>query len=189
MDDNVTDFMAYRARAARAIAIGLNGKSPFNERDTQALAEHVRHVEVLYSQFIDDIVRGDDYDPDTWEVAGRASANIIEIGRRWAECKCIAEGNFVAWFYREFGWSESQADVFIRAYKLSLEHEIVAELSAEAILMIARSDTPETARMEVIQRTEAGEMLSDSDASSIIGHAERRLGTKTPVRNRKSRRS
>jgi hypothetical protein len=84
--------MAYRARAARAIAIGLNGKSPFNERDTQVLAEHVRHVKVLYSQFTDDVVRGDDYDPDTWEVAGRASCNIIEIGRRWAECKMYRRG-------------------------------------------------------------------------------------------------
>jgi hypothetical protein len=84
MDDNVMDFMAYRARAARATAVGPDGESSFNERDTQALAEHVRHVKVLYSQLTHDAVLGDDYDPDTFgcrACVGQRHRDRAQVGR------------------------------------------------------------------------------------------------------------
>ena len=60
----------------------------------------------------------------------RASADVIEIGRRLTEMKKLCgHGNWLPWLEREFGWTDRHALNYTRAYELSLKFENFSDLS------------------------------------------------------------
>jgi len=100
--------------------------------------------------------------------------DVIEIGRRLSECKRICgHGNWLPWLKREFGWSEDTAERFIQVSALSNQIPQVAEfrLPISALYRFAAPSTPETARTEIIERAQSGEMISFSEVKCIIDAA------------------
>jgi Protein of unknown function (DUF3102) len=59
----------------------------------------------------------------------RVVGDIVEIGRRLAECKRIAgHGNWLSWLEREFGWNTKTAERFMRVHELSDKFDNLSNL-------------------------------------------------------------
>jgi hypothetical protein len=91
----------------------------------------------------------------------RTSADAVEIGKRLAECKrIVGHGGWQSWLEREFGWKESTALRFMRAFDLvrtkSANLEDLADLPVSVLYEIAAPNVPQSARDEVIAHTKQG---------------------------------
>ena len=84
----------------------------------------------------------------------RASADVIEIGRRLTEMKKMCgHGNWMPWLQQEFGWTDRQARNFMRVYDLSRKSENFSDLKipVSALYLLAAPSTPPEAVDEVIE--------------------------------------
>jgi hypothetical protein len=75
----------------------------------------------------------------------RVVADVIEIGRRLADCKELCgHGNWLPWLKREFGWSEDTAERFIQVSTLSHQIPQVAEfnLPVSSLYLLAARRRP-----------------------------------------------
>jgi hypothetical protein len=105
--------------------------------------------------------------------------NIIEIGRRLTECKRICgHGNWLPWLEQEFGWTNKTAENFINVHKLASKFENFSnlDLPLSGLYLLAAPSTPESAKIEVINRGTAGEALPVSAIKRTVDrHKARKL--------------
>ncbi len=105
----------------------------------------------------------------------RVIADVIEIGRRLSECrKIVKRGQWIPWLDDNFGWSDDTALRFIKVYELTT-HEIFnsrklrdLNLPLSAVYLISEQSTPPEARAKVVERVEAGEVLSVAVVKDVI---------------------
>jgi Protein of unknown function (DUF3102) len=110
------------------------------------------------------------------QLGKRVIADVIEIGRRLAECRRILkeDSGWRAWLEDELKWSPQTAGRFIQVYELSQECSNVEhlDLPVSALYLLAAPSTPEEARNEVIERAQAGEPVSVAETKRIVETAK-----------------
>jgi hypothetical protein len=106
----------------------------------------------------------------------RVVADVVEIGRRLAECKRICgHGNWLPFLDREFGWTEQTALNFIRAHDLSKSKNFLdLELPVSALYLLAAPSTPAEAREAVTKRAQAGKQMSVAEVARVVDAAKGR---------------
>jgi hypothetical protein len=99
--------------------------------------------------------------------------DVIEIGRRLTDAKArCGHGNWLPWLEREFGWSDSTALRYMQAHQFATDKSVtVTDLSLKSLYLLAAPSTPEAARDEVIERSEAGEHLTPAQIKETIDKA------------------
>src|SRR6202158_3144005 len=100
----------------------------------------------------------------------RVVHDVIEIGRRLTDAKArCGHGNWLPWLEREFGWSDSTALRYMQAHQFATDKSVtVTDLSLKSLYLLAAPSTPEAARDEVIERSEAGEQLTPAQIKETI---------------------
>jgi hypothetical protein len=87
-------------------------------------------------------------------------SDVIEIGRLLVESKKLAgHGNWLPWLEKEFGWTDKTAENIMNVARFSADKiETVSNLNLpmRGLYLLATPSTPETAKLEVISRAEAG---------------------------------
>ena len=103
----------------------------------------------------------------------RVVHDVIEIGRRLTDAKARGgHGNWLPWLKREFGWSDSTALRYMQAHQFATDKSVtVTDLSLKSLYLLAAPSTPEAARDEVIERSEAGEHLTPAQIKETIAKA------------------
>jgi hypothetical protein len=104
-------------------------------------------------------------------LAGNIKSECWEIGRRLTDCKArVGHGNWYAWIDREFGWSEKTAENFMNIYKMGSNPKTFSDLPIplSALYLLARPSTMKGARLEIIERAEAGEVIKVADVKQAI---------------------
>ena len=133
---------------ARSIAKSTRGHKA-------ALTEHVEVIRSLGKQTI---------------------ANVIEIGRRLAECKkMVGHKNFGCWLDREFGWSERTAQRFMSIHQLAeAKSDKLSDLDLpiSALYLLAAPSTPAPACDEILERAEVGEKIKHAEVKQAIAEAK-----------------
>jgi Protein of unknown function (DUF3102) len=119
--------------------------------DEIALAEHAEVIRVL---------------------GRRAIGDVIEIGRRLTICKKLCgHGGWLPWLKREF----CSADTALRFMQVAdfAENRNLRDLEipVSGLYLLAAPSTPEAARDEVIERSEAGERLTSAQVKETIAKA------------------
>lgn len=111
----------------------------------------------------------------------RVVHDVIEIGRRLTDAKArCGHGNWLPWLEREFGWSDSTALRYIQAHQFATDKSVtVTDLSLKSLYLLAAPSTPEAARDEVIERSEAGgdlwlPQLNERDRDKASTHVNSR---------------
>jgi Protein of unknown function (DUF3102) len=115
----------------------------------------------------------------------RVVADVIEIGRRLADCKELCgHGNWLPWLKREFGWSEDTAERFIQVSTLSHQIPQVAEfnLPVSSLYLLAAPSTHDEARESIIARAQAGEALPIAEVKRVIADKRARQQAKAERR-------
>src|SRR4051812_33699293 len=86
--------------------------------------------------------------------------------------KRLGHGHFLAWIDAEFGMTDRTARNFMRAAeRFGAKSEIVSDLPATTIYMLAAPSTPETVREDVVRRIEAGERLVPAEVKKLVKQA------------------
>jgi N6-adenosine-specific RNA methylase IME4 len=102
----------------------------------------------------------------------RIVGDVIEIGKRLTECKDICgHGNWLPWLNREFGWTDQTARNFIQVYELARaksQNFLNLDIPVSGLYLLAAPSTPEKARVEVIDRAEAGEMVTHQAVKETV---------------------
>ena len=122
------------------------------EREFVVLAQHAEVIRALGKRVVHD---------------------VIEIGRRLTDAKArCGHGNWLPWLDREFGWSDSTALRYMQAHQFATDKSVtVTDLSLKSLYLLAAPSTPEAARDEVIERSEAGEHLTPAQIKETIDKA------------------
>lgn len=114
----------------------------------------------------------------------RAAQDIIDIGEKLTDVKTrLGHGNFGPWLALEFQWSYQTAHNLMNVAE-SFKSTTVVDLpiTQKALYVLAAPSTPESARVEAVQRAEAGEAISYSEARAIVaGHRERLIADAVPM--------
>ncbi len=130
-------------------------KSDLDLRSLHLLAEHAEVIRAL---------------------GKRAVQVIIEFGRRLidAEGRCKAQGNWLAWLKREFGWSRQTADRFIEVAKASLKvpNLDTPNVPISGLYLLAAPSTPAEVIEVVMERSEKGETLTLAEVKTMIAEVE-----------------
>ena len=91
----------------------------------------------------------------------RIVADVIEIGRRLVDCRDnhLEHGEWLPWLKREFDWSRQTADRFIHMFQASGKLPNLSNLNVllSGLYLLAAPSTPEAAKIEIVERVEAGE--------------------------------
>jgi hypothetical protein len=100
----------------------------------------------------------------------RAASDIIEIGQKLIEVKArLGHGNVGGWLETEFDWSWDTAKRFMRVAETFQNQQIADfQIAPSALYLLAAPSTPETARIEAIERATAGEPITYSKAREIV---------------------
>jgi hypothetical protein len=108
------------------------------------------------------------------QLGKRVVADVVEIGRRFSECKRICgHGNWLPWLNREFGWEETTAQRFMRVHALAQSKSgNLPDLPVSAIYLLAAPSTPEAARTEIIERAKTGAPVSVAEVKQTIDAAK-----------------
>src|SRR5262249_1918176 len=104
--------------------------------------------------------------------------NVVEIGRRLTECRNhprMKHGDWLPWLKREFGWSQQPAQRFMDGYRLASDAELPKlgnlGLPVSALYQLAAPSTPEAAKIEVIERAQAGEAVTVGEVKRVVDAA------------------
>jgi hypothetical protein len=120
----------------------------------------------------------------TIEIKGllrRTAQDIVDIGEKLSEVKQeLGHGQFLAWLRTEFDWSESAARKFMQVHKkfktVNFTH---LNIATSAMYLLAADCTSQAARDEVVQRAEAGEVITRAKAKAIVQLHEQAIGNLT----------
>lgn len=106
----------------------------------------------------------------------RTVRGMIRIGERLLEAKAAAPKHYLAWLAQErargrFDLSDGSAENFTRmAKRLSGRIEKFVNTPSTIFVELSRKSTPEAAVDDVLERLEAGEVLTVDQAVAIIDH-------------------
>ncbi len=99
----------------------------------------------------------------------RAAQDIIDIGQKLIEVKArLGHGHFGGWLEAEFAWSNDTAKRFMsvaRQFETRNLHDL--NIAPSALYLLAAPSTPEPARIEALERAEAGETITHAIAQDI----------------------
>jgi hypothetical protein len=114
----------------------------------------------------------------------RVVGDIIEIGRRFKECRdIVGHGHWHPWLDAEFGWSEQTALNYMRVYEMVKSKNILdLDISISALYLLAAPSTSEEARTEILGRAKAGENVPVAAVKKII--AGKRANNKADVKRK-----
>jgi hypothetical protein len=105
----------------------------------------------------------------------RVVSDVIEIGRLLVESKeLVGHGDWLPWLSREFQWSDTTAERYMRVHKLSLKNGNLPNLDIplSGLYRLAAPSMPEVAKQEAISRAEAGEPMTLNTIKEIVGRAK-----------------
>jgi hypothetical protein len=168
MNDNVTNFMAHKAKRAEA-------KATLAMDNTQALAEQAVAVGRLRTRLTFDRL-DQSLGSGKSRPYGRIQADIVETGRLLTECRRIAGGNWETWL-KHGDWTDEAAQSYINVYKWYTRCVNEALISGSStrwnfeladfldLHLLADPWTPEAAREEVIRS--AGKPLTPTRNGSM----------------------
>lgn len=108
----------------------------------------------------------------------RAAQDIIDIGEKLTEVKTkVGHGGFGLWLADEFGWSHMTAARMMGVAEDFKDNNLLdLKIAPSALYVLTEKATPQSARDEVLQRAEAGEAISYSEARAIVAdHRERQI--------------
>jgi hypothetical protein len=108
----------------------------------------------------------------------RVVGDVIEIGRRLAECKVIAgHGNWLPWLEREFGWDERTAQRFISVSELAGKYDKLSDLTVpvSSLYLLAAPSMPPEARQAVIEAA-ADDRLTHEQVKEIVEKVKAETG-------------
>lgn len=109
-----------------------------------------------------------------------ANSIIWGIGRNLFEIRNLLKPRcFKVWLESEFRWSRPTAYNYINVYKafpsgLTIRH---LPIDPTALYRLAAPSTPESARLEAVERADSGERITLKAAKSIIGSKKQKLVT------------
>lgn len=99
----------------------------------------------------------------------RSAQDIIDIGNKLIDVKeRLGHGGFGDWLEREFGWSEGTARRFINVALNMRQIDHGDRFEMKALYLLAAPSTPEPARIEAIERAQAGEEITYTAAKTIV---------------------
>jgi DUF3102 family protein len=103
----------------------------------------------------------------------RVITDIIEIGRQLTLAKDeVGHGHWADWLKKEFDWSEGTALNFMRVYELVEDRKsknfMNLRIAPSALYALARPNTPDEVRDEIIERAEAGESITNKDVQEAL---------------------
>jgi len=112
----------------------------------------------------------------------RVTKDIIEIGRRLIEAKkLVGHDNWGDWLGREFAWSEQTARNFMNVFRFAeglkskkfLDLDIDdLDIAPSALYALARRNTPDEVREELLARAGAGEPITNKTTQdALAAHA------------------
>jgi ribosome-associated translation inhibitor RaiA len=103
----------------------------------------------------------------------RVIGDVIEIGRRLTISKELCgHGDWLPWLKREFGWSDDSALRFMQVAEFAKNRNLRnLEIPVSGLYLLAAPSTPEAARDEAIERSEAGERLTPAQIKETIDKA------------------
>lgn len=111
----------------------------------------------------------------------RETISIIwSVGRNLSEIRNVLKPRcFKVWLESEFRWSRPTAYNYINVYKafpsgLTIRH---LPIDPTALYRLAAPSTPESARLEAVERANFGERITLKAAKSIIGSKKQKLVT------------
>lgn len=99
----------------------------------------------------------------------------IEVGNQLAYAKKLAgHGRFSQWLHDEFEMSADTAERLIRCsqYAEQIPHVADFDMSVSVLYEITKASTPEPARKEIVERLEAGEVMTVAAARETISKAK-----------------
>lgn len=100
----------------------------------------------------------------------RSAQDIIDIGNKLIDVKArLGHGNFGGWLDAEFGWSVPSAARFMQVAAKFGDVQIyqIDKFGASALYLLSAPSTPEPARIEAIERAQAGEAITHKIATAI----------------------
>jgi hypothetical protein len=115
--------------------------------------------------------------------------NIVEIGRRLAECKgLVGHKNWGCWLDREFGWSDRAAQRFMRVHELAAKSDKLSDLDlpVSALYLLAAPSTPAPVCDEILERAKTGR-VKHAEVKREIAEAKRVSNHKAKGRQQPSR--
>lgn len=99
----------------------------------------------------------------------RSAQDIIDIGSKLIDVKeRLGHGGFGDWLESEFGWSHMTANNFMNVALYIKQIPNGLEFQAKALYLLASPNTPEPARIEAIERAQAGEEITYTAAKTIV---------------------
>jgi len=101
----------------------------------------------------------------------RSAQDIIDIGSKLIDVKArLGHGNFGGWLESEFGWSVPSAARFMQVAAKFGDIQIyqIDKFGASALYLLSAPSTPEPARIEAIERAQAGETITHATAQQIV---------------------
>ena len=100
----------------------------------------------------------------------RSAQDIFDIGQKLIEVKeKLGHGSFLIWLNAEFNWSQSAARKFMQvARQFQMVNFTDLNIATSALYLLAYN-TSFSARQEALERATQGEIISYSEAKSIIG--------------------
>jgi hypothetical protein len=122
--------------------------------------------------------RLDEHVAEIRRLGKRVMADVIEIGRRLAECREIVRehlghGHWYAWLKDEFGRSDQDALNCIRAFNMSKSQNFLGlDLPVSAVYALAAPTTPKPVRDEIFERARAGDKVLVADVKKAIAEAK-----------------
>src|SRR6516225_5407498 len=158
----LSEYLVFEATTTRSLKIPRRVldmldivKSGFNGNGAKpTLAEHAAEIRKLGKQTVE---------------------NVIEIGRRLAECKrIVGYGYWLSWLESEFAWSVDTAEKFIQLAALSDEIPKLSEfkIPLSGLYLLAKPSTPLEARAEIVERATVGALVTIADVKSAITKVE-----------------
>lgn len=99
----------------------------------------------------------------------RSGQDIIDIGTRLIEVKAlVGYGNWSAWLDAEFGWTQMTATKFMNIARKFKGTLILPSDSIEVLALLAAPSTPEEIRVQVIERAQAGEVITHKEVIRMV---------------------
>lgn len=101
---------------------------------------------------------------------GRCFEDVVEIGRRLAECREILKGQreWIAWLKAEFSWSRRTADRFIALFENREKVRNMRTLGLPLTALYALAVAPPKVIGQVEQRAAAGQPTTVREALNIV---------------------
>lgn len=110
------------------------------------------------------------------QIRAVAASAVVEIGRHLIEAKDrVGHGHFLSWLSAEFQWKRITAHNYMTVTERfgnvqALEH---LPLTREALYLLAAPSVPDEAREAALNKAEAGEQITKSEAEKIIADKTR----------------